>query len=348
MFQCQVCFKECSYSKLSTIGDQIVCSLSCVGLLKPNIKDSCFYCRRPVWKDNYYKIKNKFCCSEICRDLIIKQLNIPSNSKLIQYYQEDIFYNNEEKYLLKNSKQLREEVLKFYKDFKFDINYDEKQNNKKYTIDSNNFRRVKTIKEDKRKNNNLNIDIENTYENQNIKKFSTNRQISNNNGKTSLTKVLTPLNFHKQERNNIKNLSKNLNKEKKTFNNYNSLNSRDKGKKLKKEIFFSEKNLSNNISNYNGIYNDYNKNYSFVNTRNNQKENVNYNSINRNNNNSVKKNYSFISLNNNKINQEKSKERKKECMYCGRKLGNAKILDRDNNAFCSDSCKDEFIKYNNK
>ena len=352
MFQCKVCFKECSYSKLSTIGDQTVCSLSCVGLLKPNIKDSCNYCRRPVWRDNYYKIKNNFYCSEICRDLIIKQLNIPYNSKLIQYYQDDIFSNNEEKYVLKNSKQLREEVLKFYKDFKFDISYDENQNNKKYTIDTNNFRRVKTIKEEKRENNNLHIDIENSYENQNPKEFNANRQTSNNNGISSFTKVLTPFNFHKQERNKINNFSKNINKEKKTFNkinNHNSINSRDIGKKYKKEIqFLSRKNLSKNISNYNSINSDHNKNYSFINTRNNQKEKVNYNSVSRNNNNSVKKYSSFINLNNNKINQEKSKERKKECIYCGRKLGNAKILDRDNNAFCSDYCKDEFIKYNNK
>ena len=247
---------------------------------------------------------------------------------------------------------MREEVLKFYKDFKFDISYDENQNNKKYTIDTNNFRRVKTIKEEKRENNNLHIDIENSYENQNPKEFNANRQTSNNNGISSFTKVLTPFNFHKQERNKINNFSKNINKEKKTFNkinNYNSINSRDIGKKYKKEIqFLSRKNLSKNISNYNSINSDHNKNYSFINTRNNQKEKVNYNSVSRNNNNSVKKYSSFINLNNNKINQEKSKERKKECIYCGRKLGNAKILDRDNNAFCSDYCKDEFIKYNNK
>ena len=51
---CCACKKNYASNDLSTIGNQSVCCLSCVGLLKSNKKDSCKFCGRPVWKDNYY------------------------------------------------------------------------------------------------------------------------------------------------------------------------------------------------------------------------------------------------------------------------------------------------------
>ena len=130
---CGVCFKSDINSNLKTIGDQYVCSLSCVAKLKSNSKDSCNYCRFPVWKDNYYKINNKYYCSENCKNKIIKNLKIPYDSKLIQHFQENIFSNNDNdnnNVELKNSKQLREEVLKFYKDFHFDTIVEEEKDTK--------------------------------------------------------------------------------------------------------------------------------------------------------------------------------------------------------------------------
>ena len=127
MPQCPICYKEISSSNLKTIGNQIVCSLSCVGLLYGNEKDSCYYCKRPVWIDNYYKIDNKVCCSEYCRDVIAEQLNIQNNSNMIKHFHENIF-NKINPTFLENTKQLRQEVLKFYNDFHFDIDEDLKEN----------------------------------------------------------------------------------------------------------------------------------------------------------------------------------------------------------------------------
>ena len=95
MSACAVCSEKNIISNLKTIGDQFVCSLSCVRQLKSNSKDSCNYCNYPVWKDNYYIIKNKYYCSETCKNKIIKKLNIPNDSKLIQHFQENIFSNND-------------------------------------------------------------------------------------------------------------------------------------------------------------------------------------------------------------------------------------------------------------
>ena len=127
MSRCSVCFKENPTTKLKTVGDQTVCSLICVGLLKSNTRDACGYCKRPVWKDNYYKLKNRYYCSELCIDQIINEMNITKNSKSIKYFHENIF-NSNDKFILKNSNQLREEVLRFYKDFQFD-----KMDNDDYT-----------------------------------------------------------------------------------------------------------------------------------------------------------------------------------------------------------------------
>ena len=128
MPHCQVCFKELYSSKLKTIGDQLVCSLSCVGLLNANDKDSCYYCKKPIWKDNYFKINDIICCSDICKDIALEELKIPKDSNLIKHFRESTFIKNNPIFL-KNTKQLREEVLKAYNDFKFD-SFDELNENK--------------------------------------------------------------------------------------------------------------------------------------------------------------------------------------------------------------------------
>ena len=119
MIQCPVCYREIYSSKLKTIGDQVVCCLSCICYLYSNEKDACDYCKRPVWKDNYYKIKGKNYCSEWCKNYIIQELNIPQNDESIKHFTENTFIDTAP-FSLKNTKQLREEVLKVINDFEFD------------------------------------------------------------------------------------------------------------------------------------------------------------------------------------------------------------------------------------
>ena len=69
---CKVCCKGINSAIFETIGNQIVCSLSCVGLLQSNNDDKCNQCQRPVWKDNYYKIDSLFYCSERCKKRPLK------------------------------------------------------------------------------------------------------------------------------------------------------------------------------------------------------------------------------------------------------------------------------------
>lgn len=160
MPQCPVCYKDIYSSKLKTIGDQMVCSLSCVGLLNGNETDSCQYCKRPVWKDNYYKINNKICCSEFCRDTILEKLNIPKNSNIIKHFQENIFMNINPT-ILKNTKQLREEVLKVYNDFQFDIIEDPNENQNSIEKEKNNDKRkeINDISDELNKYNKYNRNI---------------------------------------------------------------------------------------------------------------------------------------------------------------------------------------------
>ncbi len=229
---CAVCFKNNSIKNLKTIGDQIVCSISCAGLLKSNEKDTCDYCYRPVWIDNYYKINNKYYCSDFCKDAIIQELKIPNDSKSIHHFHENIFSDNNENILLKNSKQLREEVLKFYKDFHFDTIQDEDQENYNYNSNKNNNSRKnekivnKTKYIDKSKNfkkitltrgqkvkrvKNLNLDFNtiNSGRDKKLKYYKTNDNSERKN-KNSLIKAKTSLNIQKKEKNPQKYESKTI------------------------------------------------------------------------------------------------------------------------------------------
>ena len=129
MIQCPVCYREIYSSKLKTIGDQVVCSLSCISYLYSNEKDACDYCQRPVWKDNYYQINDKNYCSEWCKNYIIEELNIPKDDDSILHFTENTFIDTAP-IALKNTKQLREEVLKVINDFEFDKIDDYNENEK--------------------------------------------------------------------------------------------------------------------------------------------------------------------------------------------------------------------------
>lgn len=158
MIQCPVCYREIYSSKLKTIGDQVVCSLSCISYLYSNEKDACDYCKRPVWKDNYYQVKGKNYCSEWCKNYIIEELNIPQNDESIKHFTENTFIDTAP-IALKNTKQLREEVLKVINDFEFD------------KIDDLNEKENEKEKEKKEEKENKNEDLQPIEKEKNYKKI---------------------------------------------------------------------------------------------------------------------------------------------------------------------------------
>ena len=117
---CKVCSREINAATFETIGNQIVCSLACVGLLQSNDEDKCNECQRPVWKDNYYKIDSLFYCSERCKKKVVKnhlkKFNTIQNINIMHI--ENEFFKNDSP--MKNLKELRKEVKEFYKDFDMD------------------------------------------------------------------------------------------------------------------------------------------------------------------------------------------------------------------------------------
>ena len=365
MSLCPVCLKNNSINILKTVGDQLVCSISCAGLLKSNEKDSCDYCYRPVWRDNYYKINNKYYCSEICKNIIIKELNIPNDSKSILHFQENIFSNNNENILLKNSKQLREEVLKFYKDFHFDAIQDEEEkdnnyysnrnnNSKRFEIEnrnknidkSKNFKKITLTRGQKVKRvKNLNLDFNTTNGGCDSKtKYCKTNDFSDKKNKNSLTKAMTSVNIQK----NISK-TKTIDKGQKPKNNNINYTPMNDNKFFEISNFnqdeYSQYKEYDNLSKY---ANNRFKNYSFIQTtdNNNKSTKSDYNTINNNKSNSVNKKVSnYLNLSRSSKSPIIISNNKKECINCGAILGNAKILDRNNNAFCSDYCKDYFLKY---
>ena len=375
MNHCSACFKNNIISKLRTIGDQIVCSLACVGLLNSNEHDSCDYCHRPVWRDSYYIVNNKFYCTEICKDKIISELKIPYDSKSIQYFQENIFFNDNNIDCisnLNNSKQLREEVLKFYKDFQFDsIIENEKINKKKETIsnkksykneneylsDSNKgnhryFKRIRRndVQEGKTSQSKNTINLEESINNSKSKNlFET--TINTTDDKNCLKKVYTLKNLkNKEDKTNIlRYRTKRIKVDKLNKKIYNTYIDNNYGQE---KILYSDKSLPNKIfsnnKNKNGI-----KSYSFINSINytnannssrNLRNNSNYNTIKTNVSDSSSKGIIYININKNKTNSVRRDETHNYCCHCGNELGRSSFLDRKGNHFCSDYCKEEFLK----
>ena len=356
MFHCAVCSKDSSFSNFKTIGEQIVCSLACVRLLKSNSRDACDYCKYPVWIDNYYKINNKLYCSEICKNKMVKKLKL-SNDSLVKHHKENIFSNNNG-VQLKNSRQLRDEVLKFFKDFHFDTNIDDEEeaesskknnnknyikinNNKKYNTKSTNDEAIITI--------NDNSDNKNQYNN-------TSRSIHKKNF-TQINSTLSIDKKNKEESNNTYNKSKisqNINstiksnianKYKMSLNKTNELTNKYKLKinlndQFSRETLPNKTNTLSNTTNSNQI-----QKYSFIDKNDNNNKSINQmpkiNFISFNSSNITPSKNGPFYLN---LNKETKKKKKKECMYCGEKIGAATFFDRNKNRFCSDSCKEEFFK----
>ena len=368
MFRCAVCYRDTQISNLKTIGDQIVCSLSCVSLLKSNSRDACDCCKYPVWRDNYFKINNRFYCSEFCKDKIIKNLKISNNSKLIHHFKENIFsdtdYNNNKNNLvLNNSKQLREEVMKFFKDFEFDTNIDEDEENNNYNKKSNNYFYSKnkysknnslekdntnkqTILYTQGKNGSSYNHLKNKYINQyEVTKISNN----SNNRKYTPAKSTSSIDMQISEdkiNNYYDNKIKRINKYKISLNKNKINNANNNGNNVR--VNLTEK-FSNDESDNINILNNLNKfthakNYSFITTSNKKFTNPSPNKNYITNNKTPKKN----GFDYNNINNQKSNKGNKECTYCGNKIGAATFFDRNNNRFCSDICKEEYFRYNNK
>lgn len=117
---CKVCTKEINTPIFETIGNQLVCCLSCVGLLQANNEDKCSECQRAVWKDSYYIINSLFYCSEKCKKKAVKNHLKKYNTIQdinIKHIQND-FYKNDSP--MKSLKELRKEVKELYKDIDFD------------------------------------------------------------------------------------------------------------------------------------------------------------------------------------------------------------------------------------
>jgi len=378
MAHCSACFKDNIIPKLRTIGDQIVCSLACVGLLNSNEQDSCDYCHRPVWRDSYYKINNKFYCTEMCKDKIISELKIPYDSKSIQYFKDDTLYNGNDTDTesdFNNSKHLREEVLKFYKDFQFDS-----------VIQNDNIYVKKESTSSKKSNNNENENLSDSIKG-NHKYFKRVTKGDAPKGKTSNNKKMTNVeestdnNKYKnyvrtksntiEDRNSFKNdfSSKNLQNNEYKGNRLKYRTKRTKVDRLNKDIYNTyidnyygkekvlntDKSLpndllSNNINlNKNGL-----KSYSFINNINypndinntrNLSHNSNFNNIKSSVSDSSSKGLAYVNINKNKTNSVRKDGVINYCCYCGNGLGRSSFLDRKGNHFCSDYCKEEFLKY---
>ena len=377
MAHCSACFKDNIISKLRTIGDQIVCSLACVGLLNSNEKDSCDYCHRPVWRDSYYKVNNKFFCNKICKDKIISELKIPSDSKSIQYFHENILFNDENNTDsdFNNSKQLREEVLKFYKDFKFDtvIHNDNiimkkesgssKKSNKnenEYLSDSskgNNHRYFKRIRrcdtQEVKNTNNKNIaNVEGSVDNSKSKNYVGTAK-NTLDYRNSLKKTVVFKDFQNKEDNvnRMKNRTKRTKVDRLNKNIYNTYIDNYYGKE--KEVNNDNKSLQNELLTNNINRNDI-KSYSFINNINYPIGNNNTRNLSSNSNshfNNIKANASdssakgLVYINKNKTNSVRKDPIASYCCFCGNELGRSSFLDRKGNHFCSDYCKEEFLKY---
>ena len=198
--RCSVCSRETKSSRFETIGHQIVCCLSCVGLLVSNDKDKCDECQRPVWKDNYYIIDSSNYCSEKCKLKAVKRYLKRNNnltSVSIKHIQNEYFKNDSP---IKDLQELRKEVKELYKDFEFEDNLESKNN------------RVSSIKSSLDKNKTLNTikeisDSKNTYDiNNNNNEFKPEyiNEINNNNDMNDEIK-------HNDINNEINNKDKNLN-----------------------------------------------------------------------------------------------------------------------------------------
>ena len=57
------------------------------------------------------------------------------------------------------------------------------------------------------------------------------------------------------------------------------------------------------------------------------------------------KGITYININKNKADSLRKDGEFNYCCYCGYELGRSSFMDRKGNHFCSDYCKEEFLKY---
>ena len=210
---CHACSKEIYSPKYETIGNQIVCCLSCVGLLVSNEQDKCDQCQRPVWKDNYYIFHSKNYCSEKCKVTAVKRY-LKQNTSLtgvnIKHIQNEFFKNDSPS---KNLQELRKEVKELYNDFEFEennSNNNQNQNlNEKYSFP--NIKTVKSIKKDDEEINESSDNQENNSNynnniNRNSNTNSINNNINNNNmNNNCFNSINNDKNYINYDNNNINN-----------------------------------------------------------------------------------------------------------------------------------------------
>lgn len=345
----------------------MVCSLSCVGLLKANEKDSCHYCKRPVWKDNYYKINNNIYCSDICKDLILPELKIPKDSEKINHFNNKAFISINP-IILKNTMQLREEVLKVYNDFKFDRIEDSNEKINQFENKQNNIKNVNNKEEKKIFNDKeykLKIEL-NNINNKCGKTISTRKNVIH-----YIDKEISKENDLTNDKiNNVSSVSKEKSYQKNdytvkktyTFNTQNNKNN----------ILYDYKTNSKykvpvrlNINKYESHYTFNKHNYGYNKTIKKESEKVNkdnnldindYTQKYNNTNQSLSNNNEISNINRNYSNDKNGYKSNisnpynnyKLCKSCLGKIGNIKFLDRDGNNFCSDKCKKEFLNSKNK
>ena len=116
-------------------------------------------------------------------------------------------------------------------------------------------------------------------------------------------------------------------------------------KSFPNELFSNNTNI-NEIKSYSFINNFNNINYlnSNSNTRNlSSNSNSNFTNIKTNVSDSSTKGLLYIDKN--KTNSVRKENVANYCCFCGNELGRSSFLDRKGNHFCSDYCKEEFLKY---
>ena len=261
---------------------------------------------------------------------------------------------------------MRDEVLKFFKDFQFDTILDEDEDNKvskKY-----NENRPSLIKDNKSFiNNHLNDGLVIASYDKSGKKYQYDDK-SKSNHRRVYTQINTSTSSDKRSKEDNNKLNNKINMKTNIRINANPIHKSNIVKKYNMSLntindYNNKKHIEINLDEHfakdtptNHAYTQFNtintsnntsymKNYSLINKCNKRKANQNQKNIfiqfNYSNKTPNKKGINYINLRKIETPNEKIK---KECMYCGEKIGSATFFDRNNNRFCSDSCKEEFFK----
>ena len=347
---CIVCNKDFIFGDLTTIGNQSVCCLSCVGLLKANKYDACAHCGRPVWKDNYYEINNNFFCSEKCKDITQEKLIKEKSSIFIKYkhYQEEKFFN-ESFIKSKNTLNNEEKGIINEQEIEKKINSDEISNllspiKKKSSLDNNDWNKRSFIQ--KSQNNNEDTSIKEEIKlfyilDKNIpdKKIKENNDTNTNNEKDNENKKVKKNNiilkniekYFKEEKQ--ENIYRKLPKKSNNINNNRNNKIKQKLQKKFKNKTFSELNEINTFKS-----NKFKKKENLIQIPN---LNINYNKI-KNQNNTITINDYYIANNypNNNNQIERISQDKTNCTenIYNQKINRSKKILNNSNKYSSNTC----------